>query len=191
MEDNVVDDDEVFEDDTGFNHISKTYSEHFIKSPKDKYANYRTKPEYQTKEMISHHYLAQQPHNNNDYQYTNLIPQDHLPSKSDRPLRESDSYSDSYNSALYAKYDKVQSTKDVPSQAPGILLFVIDLLDSALKSRRPKIRNRLDFENNPTINIGDRVTIDTVTAVQELMLKFLEWGAFIATDLLFQLFWPV
>ena len=78
-----------------------------------------------------------------------------------------------------------QLTKHVPSQAHGILLFVIDLLNSAWKSRRPNIKkNRLDFKNNTSVNLGDRVTVDTVTAVQELMLRFLEWGAFIATDLL-------
>ena len=139
---------ELFEDDVGFNHISETYSDHFIRSPKDKYGNYRTTPEYQTKEVISQHYGAHQPQNRNDYQSTKAINQDHYKSKPDSPLRESASYSDNYNSAPYAKYDEVQTTKHVPSQAPGILLFVIDLLDSALKSRRPKIRNRLDFQNN-------------------------------------------
>ena len=181
----------VFEDDVGFNHISETFSDNFIRSPKDKYANYRTRPEYHTKEMIRQHYGAYQPHNQNDHQSTKPITQDHYGSKPDRKLRENASYSDNYNRAPYAKYNKVQSPKQVPNQAPGILLFVIDLIDSVLKSRRPKIRNRLDFLNSPTVNLGDRVTIDTVTAIQELMLKFLEWGAFIATDLLFQLFWPV
>eukprot|EP00090_Calanus_glacialis_P001073 TRINITY_DN10766_c0_g1_i1.p1 TRINITY_DN10766_c0_g1~~TRINITY_DN10766_c0_g1_i1.p1 ORF type:complete len:256 (-),score=43.71 TRINITY_DN10766_c0_g1_i1:370-1137(-) len=182
---------EVLEDDVGCNHISETYSDHFIRSHKDKYANYRTRPEYRTKEMINQHSAAHYLQDQNDYQDTKPISQDQYTAKPDRPLRESASYSDNYNRAPYAKYNKVQSTKHVPSQAPGILLFVIDLLESALKSRRPKIRNRLDFENNPTVNLGDRVTIDTVTAVQELMLQFLNWGAFIATDLLFQLFWPV
>ena len=64
---------EVFEDDVGFNRISETYSEHFIKSPKYKYGNYKTRPEYQTKEMISRHYAAHQPHNQNNYQSTKLI----------------------------------------------------------------------------------------------------------------------
>jgi hypothetical protein len=182
---------EVLEDDVGFNHISETYSDHFIKSPKDKYENYRTRPKYQTNKVISQQYGTHQPHNLNDYQSTKPISQDNYISIPDRPLRESASYSDNYNRAPYAKYDEVQSTKYVPSQAPGILLFVIDLLNSAMKSRRPKIINRLDFQNNPTVNLGDRVTIDTVTAVQELMLKFLELGGFITTDLLFQLFWPV
>jgi len=78
------------------------------------------------------------------------------------------------------------------SQAPGILLFLIDWLDSALRTKKhKKFRKKLDFENYPSINLGSNVSIDTVSAVQELMLKFLEWGAFIATDLLFQLVWPV
>ena len=88
--------------------------------------------------------------------------------------------------------DNVSSEdKNVPSQAPGILLAAIDLLDFALNFRKRKISDRLYFDQYPNVTLSDQVSIDTVSAVQELLLKFLEWGAFIATDLLFQIFWPV
>ena len=78
------------------------------------------------------------------------------------------------------------------NQASSIILKLMDLLDLALGRRKTrKFRNRLDFEQYPSVNLGNNVSIDTVSAVQELMLKFLEWGAFVATDLLFQLVWPV
>ena len=92
----------------------------------------------------------------------------------------------------YIPPDKVSSEdKNVSSQAPGILLAAIDLLDFALNYKRRGISDRLYFDQYPNVTLSDQVSIDTVSAVQELLLKFLEWGAFIATDLLFQIFWPV
>lgn len=92
----------------------------------------------------------------------------------------------------YIAPDTVSSEdKSGPSQAPGILLAAIDLLDFALNYRRRGISDRLYFDQYPNVTLSDQVSIDTVSAVQELLLKFLEWGAFIATDLLFQIFWPV
>jgi len=89
------------------------------------------------------------------------------------------------------KTDATQTGSLRENQASSIILKLIDLLDLALGRRKTrKFRNRLDFEQYPNINFGSNVSIDTVSAVQELMLKFLEWGAFVATDLLFQLVWP-
>jgi len=179
-------DHEFLDDDYYFQNMeSESYSENFIQSPKDKYAAYRTRPEFQNK---SPRYSVIQPY----FQQTpNLISRNHYSSKTNRPFEESVNYSDKQYLAPLKKNDETQSDKNVPSQAPGILLFVINLLDSALQSRKSKIQNRFEFERYPKVTLGERVTIDTVSAVQELMLKFLEWGAFIATDLLFQLFWPV
>ena len=88
--------------------------------------------------------------------------------------------------------DATQTGSLRENQASSIILKLLDWLDLGLgKSKKRKLRNRLDFEQYPSINLGNNVDIDTVSAVQELMLKFLEWVAFVATDLLFQLVWPV
>ena len=90
------------------------------------------------------------------------------------------------------KIDATQTGSLRENQASSIILNLIDLIDLALGRRKTrKFRNRLDFEQYPSINFGSNVSIDTVSADQELMLKFLEWGAFVATNLLFQLVWPV
>merc|ERR1711915_287721 len=88
--------------------------------------------------------------------------------------------------------DATQTGSLRKNQASSIILKLLDWLDFGLwRRKKRKLRNRLDFEQYPSINLGNNVDIDTVSAVQELMLKFLEWGAFVATDLLFQLVWPV
>merc|ERR1711915_604545 len=90
------------------------------------------------------------------------------------------------------KTDATQTGSLRENQASSIILKLLDRLDLGLGRRKKrKLRNRLDIEQYPSINLGNNVDIDTVSAVQELMLKFLEWGAFVATDLLFQLVWPV
>ena len=154
------------EDDDAYNKISSEgYSDYFSKSPKDKYSNYWTI---------------------NDYQPTQLESKDHYTYQPHRQFLESANYGDNHYTTPYVKYGHDKSSEQVPSQAPGVILFLIDLLDSALEARRPKNRTSLD-----NVTLGNRVTIDTVTAIQELMLKFLEFFAFVATDLLFQLFWPI
>merc|ERR1711915_144367 len=90
------------------------------------------------------------------------------------------------------KTDANQTGSQRENQASSIILKLMDLLDLALGKRKTrKFRQRLDFEKYPNIDFSSNVSIDTVSAVQELMLKFLEWGAFVTTDLLFQLVWPV
>jgi len=129
-----------------------------------------------------------QPKSGNNYKPKQYRSQKYDISPPHRQFLES-GHSDNHNIAPSVDYEHDQPSEQVTSQAPGIILFLIDLLDSVLESRKTKIHTRDGNVSN--LNLGNRVTIDTVTAIQEVMLKFLEFGAFVATDLLFQLFWPV
>lgn len=81
--------------------------------------------------------------------------------------------------------ETVSKTKERHSLPECVLLTGKDTLDLHLNYRRREKPVRLYSNEYPTI------TFDTVSDIQELLLYILLWGAFIATDLLFQLAWPV
>ena len=67
-----------------------------------------------------------------------------------------------------------------------------EFMKKKLPAKRKRLHSKtLNIEQNQNIvTVGGRVEIDTVQATQELMLKFLEFGAFVFTDVLFQIMWP-
>ena len=66
----------------------------------------------------------------------------------------------------------------------GLLGYLLETLE------RKKYKKNIN-EPFPLITRVDMVYINPGNALQELLLKFLEWFAFIATDVLFQAIWPL
>lgn len=88
-------------------------------------------------------------------------------------------------------------------QTPGLLSWLFDMATRALEKQirrrtgglvgtgwRVRGEEKQDFDLDfDDVNVLG-ATIGTVGAIQELMLKVLEWGAFIVCDILFQIYWP-
>ena len=66
----------------------------------------------------------------------------------------------------------------------GLLSYLLETVER----RKYKKNVRKPY---PVITRLDMVRIDWGTVLQELLLKILEWFAFIVTDILFRVIWPI
>ena len=66
----------------------------------------------------------------------------------------------------------------------GLLSYLLETV------QRKKYKEELS-RPYPLITRVDMIEIDMAIALQELLLKILEWFAFIVTDILFRVIWPL